>query len=178
MIDQKNVPEWARELKAPVTVESTPSRAIESRTDDERVEAARAVAIAKSRQSANSGFGSLAGCSPAYVDAYFQGWNGHPSCWLAGHIYFLAQLIETQMAGKPLPIGGAESYVGATGTFASLGGFSFDALLEAYKRRITELQLSEALLEEWCVEPGGWQESNAFYALSFSDQMDRFRVKA
>ena len=163
--------------QTPVTVESTPLRAIESRSDDERIQSARTIAIEKLRQGASSGFGSLAGSSPRYIDAYFQsGPAGYASCWLAGHIYFLAQLIETQMAGKPLPIGGAESYVSATGTFASLGGFSFDALLEAYKRRITELQLSEALLEEWCVEPGDWRESNAFYALRFSDQMERFRA--
>jgi hypothetical protein len=165
--------------QTPVTVESTPSRAIESRSDAERIEAARARAVEKLRQSANSEFSSLAGRSPRYIDAYFQsGPAGYPSCWLAGHIYFLAQLIETQMAGKPLPIGGAESYVGATGTFASLGGFSFDALLKAYHARIAELGISQAMLEEWNVGPHDWQASNAFYALSFDERMATFREKA
>jgi hypothetical protein len=165
--------------QTPVTVESTPSRAIESRSDDERIQSARTIAIEKLRQGASSGFGSLAGCSPRYIDAYFQsGPAGYPSCWLASHIYFLSKLIGTQIAGKPLPIGGDESYDGATGTFATLGGFSFDALFKAYQARIAELGISEAALEEWCANPGDWRESNAFHALSFSDQMDRFRVKA
>jgi hypothetical protein len=179
MSNQNEIPDWARELKTPVAVESTPSRAAESRSDSKRIEQARATAIDKLRQSATLGFGSLAGSSPRYIDAYFQsGPAGYASCWLAKHLYFLASVIETKIGGKPLPIGGDESYNGATGTFATLGGFSFDALLEAYKRRIEDLGLSEVLLEEWCVNPGDWRESNAFYSLSFSDQMDRFRVKA
>jgi hypothetical protein len=179
MSNQNEIPDWARELKTPVAVESTPSRAGESRSDSERVEAARAIAIDKLRQSANSEFSSLAGRSPRYIDAYFQsGPSGSPSCWLAGHIYFLAQLIGTQITGKSLPLGGAESYDGATGTFATLGGFSFDALFKAYQARIAELGISEAALEEWCPNPGDWQESNAFHALSFEQQMARFKAKA
>jgi hypothetical protein len=165
--------------QTPVTVESTPSRVAESRSDDERIEAARALAIEKLRQSATSEFGCLAGRSPRYIDAYFQsGPAGYPSCWLAKHLYFLASVIETKIAGKLLPIGGDESYDGATGTFASLGGFSFGALLNAYHARIVELGISEAALEEWCVNPGGWRESNAFYALSFEQRLERFKAKA
>lgn len=140
-----------------------------------RIEAARAIAIESSRRALNPSSDFNPGYSPAYYQAYFQEWAGKPSCWMACHIYFLAELIETRMAGKPLPIGGDESYDGATGTFASLGGFSFDALLEAYHARIAQLGISEVLLEEWNVQPRGWQESNAFYALSFDERMAKFK---
>jgi hypothetical protein len=161
--------------QAPVVVEGESILPKPILSDAERIEAARAVGIQSSRQAAKSDYGRLAGCSPAYIDAYFRGWNGHPSCWLAVHIYFLAGLIETRLSGKLLPIAGDESYDGAKGTFASLGGFSFDTLTTAYKRRITELGINEALLEEFAATIHPIAEDREFYALDFAGRMERFK---
>jgi len=153
----------------------TPSRPVTlPGSDADRIEAARSLAIQSVRQSAIDGFGSLAGHSPAYVVAYFREWNGQPSCWLAGHIYFLARLIETQMAGKLLPIGGSESYDGATGIFDSLN-FTLTELTAAYRPRILELGLAEPLIEEWLTTVHPYAEEREFYALDFESRMKRFR---
>jgi hypothetical protein len=183
MSEPNNIPEWAQQLnpvtpQAPVQVDDSASKSARPAMvmpNATRIEAARAIAIESSRRALNPSSDFNPGYSPAYYQAYFQEWAGKPSCWMACHIYFLAELIKTRIGDKPLPIGGHESYDGGTGTFASLGGFSFDALLEAYHARIVELGISEVALEEWNVEPRGWQASNAFYALSFEQRIEQFR---
>lgn len=163
----EQIPDWAQDLTVSEAEQIAPKIV---GTDAKRIEAARRLAIQSARWALEQ-----EGWSEGPRADFFKEYNGNPSTWDGQHLYVLAGLIRTQLNGKELPLGGAESYSATTGIFATLGGFPVTALREAFDARIAELGISEVLLEEWNVTPRDWRQSNAWHALPFEERMKTYR---
>jgi hypothetical protein len=122
----ENTPEWEKYLKVKntePTVSSfmipslgTPTPSVPSqprRSDAERIEVARAILIQRDRASnADLNYGGR------HTPEFFIDPKGFGSAWLARHIVYLSQLLNTQLLGHTLNIFGlAEKYIPWTGVF-------------------------------------------------------------
>jgi len=152
--------------QAPVAINDKPRAVL---THAERIDAARAVAIQHDRESnADPNFGGQH--TPSFFIDYGKG-----SRWLARHITHLAQMIDTKIAGKSIVLGQTDSFNPATGIFEALDGLSLFDLTVAYKIRVKELGLSEALLEEYAAQIHTRDEDAKFCGLPFAVRMELFR---
>ena len=149
-------------------------------SDASRIAQARVLCMARRRESQASasalGF-DTGNNSPAYYKDL-----GNGSAWLARHILYLAQLINTPASlidGKYLR--SAESFNPVTGMFESethsVTDMSLAHLTARYRHRISELGISEALLEERSAELHSISEDVAFRNLSFDEKMATFRER-
>jgi hypothetical protein len=162
----------AVEPQAPVQVDGVVVTPKPRLSHSERITNARAVAIQHDRASnADPTYGGL------HHPAFFIDSNGHGSPWLARHILFMAQLINTPAGlidGKYLR--DSQSFDPNTGVFESASSpLSLVDLIAAFKLQIRELGLSQAMLEEWLATIHSREEDQAFYALDFAGRMDGFK---
>lgn len=164
-------------LQAPVQVEGSEAkqfRVVEPRSDTERITAARAIAVQHDRESnADPTWGGL------HRPEFFQDY-GHGSGWLARHILFMAQAINTPAGlihGQYLR--DSSSYNPSTGVFETESSpLSLVDLTVAFKLQIHALGLSQVLIEEWAAQIQSLEEDRAFYAKDFAGRMATFREKA
>jgi hypothetical protein len=145
-------------------------------SDASRIEAARAQLLRRERDSnSDPTFGGR------HQPRFFQDFGFGSAC-LARHIVHQAQMIQTPLGGKLIPLGISHEYNPRSGRFEfetyGATDFSLADLTAAYRARISELGLSEVLLEEHSAKPSTWVDDNAFYALPFEQRMDIFRAKA
>jgi hypothetical protein len=149
-----------------VVVDSTPAVPTSPRSEAERIDNARAESIARHRANNSSSNQFCLDYDPSYYQDF-----GNGSYWLAKHISYFAQLIGTRINGTLVQ---SRTFNTRTGIFEG-PGYSLSDLTVAYKLRIKELGISEALLEEYNNKRCSWRESRDFYCLTFEEQMERFR---
>jgi hypothetical protein len=156
--------------QAEVVVEVKPAPVLGS--DDERIATARAVGIQHDRASnADPNFGGR------HHPAFFLDPKGLGSAWLARHILFMAQLIDTPASlinGKYLR--DSNEFDPCTGIFESTSSpLSLFELTVVFKLRIRELGLSQVLIEEWASTIHTIADDKEFYAMGFEARMQLFK---
>ena len=103
-----------------------------------------------------------------YPPEHFKDY-GHGSAWLGRRLYFMASELRTRVNGKPLPLGEQGQFNPATGKFDGLG-FSLSDLLRAFQERISELGISQMLLEEWTSTPHPLDADQKYYSMTFEER--------
>jgi hypothetical protein len=153
-----------------VVVEVKPAPVLGS--DDERIATSRAIGLQNDRASNDDPtWGGL------HSPGFFVDLKGLGSAWLARHILFMVQLLNTPeglINGKYLR--DSDTFNPSTGIFESdHNPISLSDLIVAFKLRIRELGLSQPLLEEWSSTLHSIEEDKEFYALLFDARMQLFK---
>jgi hypothetical protein len=153
-------------------------RAVDPRSDAERIAAARAIGITHRRESqaraSNLGFNSGDMTPTLFQD------RGFGSPFRASRICFLAELISTTLAGKDVRFTWRQAFNPWTGIFEddTFGWtpFALTDLQGAFLARIHELGISHALLEEWASTIHSLESERKLYDMGFDERMDQFKL--
>jgi hypothetical protein len=154
-----------------VTVDVKPAPPAGS--DDERIATARAVGISHDRAASKLPDNGFSHHSGFFVD------RGFGSPWLARHLLFMVQTIDTPagLVGKYLR--DSSSFNPMTGIFeSSQSPLRLEDLIAAFKLRVEELGISQAMLEEWSSTLHTIAEDKEFHNLPFEQRIERFKAKA